>query len=618
MGILPNMSIDLSASLKSIPYLKDAPRRALKAAGKEARWYSVPAGSPLFKAGEVAHTIYFVLSGSLGAFRPATSGYSEFIGHIRAGEPVGEMALFLGDVDEDGDGEPDNAPHSNSVYALRDSEVLEITRKGFNRLIKAEPEILEAMIRLILTRLRQAGKRSARAEPKVFTLVGTSPTIDMKLRARAIRDALVKMGNTVAIIDEARGDDKPTAYFDELEATHDYVLLVSEIRDTSWYRLSVRQADRIWVIGRADARPSNPLMPEQNSPALAHKLVDVVLLHHGKQKRASRPQEWLDAAGAVRVFHWSGMDGEDCARLARTLTGRSVGLVLSGGGARAYAHIGAVKAMRERNVPIDFAGGTSMGAVVAACVAMGWNDDEIDHHIRKGFVESNPLGDWRLPVISMVKGHRVDNRLREHFRDAEIGDLEIPYFAVSTNLTDGSFRVHRSGLLRHVLRASIALPGILPPVVDEGEILVDGGVLNNFPADVMRDLHRGYIVGCDVGRTREGMAADDFVDPPGFFGWVIENGFRSAPPIAGLLMRAGTINVNPAAGRELTDVIVTPPIEGVELRDWKAYDLAVEAGYTATLAALDAANPPLQERCGVVAPVAVEAAAALEPASLPS
>ena len=593
------MAIDLSASLKSIPYLKDAPRRALKAAGREARWYSVPAGTALFEAGEIADTIYFVLTGSLGAFRTSASGTSEFVGHIRAGEPVGEMALFLGAIDEDGDGEPDNAPHTNSVYALRDTEILEITRQGFNRLIKAEPEILEGMIRLILMRLRQAGKRSARAEPKVFTLVATSPTIDLKLRAKALQSELVRLGNRVTIVDAIQGDEKPTAFFDQLEANNDIVLLVSEIGDNSWYRLSVRQADRIWVIGRADARPSNPLMPEQNSPAMAHKLVDVVLLHHAGTRRASRPKEWLDAAGAVRVFHWTGTSGDDCKRLARTMLGRSVGLVLSGGGARAYAHIGAVRAMRERGVPIDFAGGTSMGAVVAACVALGWNDTEIDSHIRKAFVESNPLGDWRLPVVSMVKGHRVNNRLHEHFGDAEICDLAMPFIAVSTNLTDGCFRVHRSGLLRNVLRASIALPGILPPVVDNGEILVDGGVLNNFPADVMRDLHRGYIVGCDVGRTRKGMASDEFENPPGFFGWVVENGFRSAPPIAGLLMRAGTINVNPAAGRELTDVIVTPAIEGIELRDWKAYDQAVEAGYEAMLAALDGAKPPLQERCGV-------------------
>jgi NTE family protein len=239
-----------------------------------------------------------------------------------------------------------------------------------------------------------------------------------------------------------------------------------------------------------------------------------------------------------------------------------------------------------------------MGAVVAGCVAMGWDDDEIDYRIRKGFVETNPLGDWNIPVVGMVKGHRVDARLKEHFGNAEIGDLEMPFFAVSTNLTDGAYRVHRQGLLRRALRATIALPGILPPVVDDGEVLVDGAVLNNFPADVMRELQRGFVVGCDVARAPEGLKAKDFVNPPGFFGWVARHGFSAAPPIAGLLMRSGTVSVNPNAGRELVDVLVLPELKDIELRDWRAYDQAVEAGYTAAMTALK--HSDLKEKCCAV------------------
>lgn len=586
MAIFGGMGSELTPSLKSIPFLQDVPRRALRAAGREATWFSLPAGSPLFLAGETADCIYFVISGALGTFRRGPEGRTEFIGHIRAGEPVGEMALFLAQ-DSDGDGVLEPEPHSNSVYALRDSEILRLSRKGFERLIKAEPEILEAMIRLILLRLKQAGRRSDRAEPKVFALVSTSPTIDLSLRAEAISAALSKLGLNAVIVSEEEGDDKPTAFFDALERDHDLVMLISPIADTSWYRLLMRQADRIWVIGRADARPSRPLLPEDDSPARAFQLVDVVLCHHGAERPASRPSEWRDAANASRVFHWHGVDGSDCSRLARVMAGRSVGLCLSGGGARAYAHIGVVRALREKGVEIDFVGGASMGAVVAACVAMGWDDDEIDWRIRKGFVETNPLGDWVLPVVAMVRGRRVDNRLKEHFGEAEIGELAVPFFAVSTNLTDGAFRVHRSGLLRKVLRASIALPGILPPVVDNGEVLVDGAVLNNFPVDVMRDFHRGAVIGCDVARAPEGLAADEFVTNRGFFPWVFEHGFSNPPPIAGLLMRSATVSVNPTAGRELTDMLILPHLEGVELRDWKAYDAAVEAGYIAAIEALE-------------------------------
>ncbi len=579
------MTTPLGPSLKSIPFLKEVPARALRAAGREAKWFSIHAGMPLFLRGERSSSIFFVISGTLGAFRTSPDGRTELVGHIRAGEPVGEMALFLAE-DENGDGELQDAPHTNSVYALRDTELLCLSRKGFDRLIKAEPEILEAMIRLILMRLKQTGRRSERSEPRVFTLVATSPTIDLKLRATALCQALEELGLTAVVVDKDKGDEKPSSFFDDLEARHDIVILLTPLRDDGWYRLAMRQADRIWVLGRGDAHPSNPLMPADDSPARAFKLIDVILLHHTAERRAAGPDEWRAASGASRVFHWCDMHGADCQRLARVMAGRSVGLVLSGGGARAYAHIGVIRAMRELGVPIDFVGGVSMGGVIGACVAMGWDDDEIDQRIRKSFVDSNPLGDWTLPVVAMVRGKRVDARLKEHFGEAKIGELDLPFFCVSTNLTDGAFRVHRDGLLRRALRASISLPGILPPVVDDGEVLVDGAVLNNFPCDVMRDFHRGTLVGCDVARAPQGLSSHDFEQPKGFFSWVFEHGFSSAPPIAGLLMRSATLHNDPSEARNLADILVVPELENIELRNWKAYDEAVEAGYRAALAAL--------------------------------
>lgn len=601
MGIFSGMTLDVVPALASIKFLADVPRRALRAAGKEARWFSVPAGWPLFRAGEMSDSIFFVLSGSFGAFKAMPDGRSEFLGHIRAGEPVGEMAMFQGGIDIDGDGAPENVPHTSSVYALRDSEVLEISRKGFERISKAEPEILNAMIRLILARLQEGNHRNRRTAPKVFTLVATSPSIDLSLRAEALEKSLTRIGIKVRIVDADEGDEKPSAYFDMLEANHDVVILTSTMGDNAWYRLSMRQADRIWVVARADAKPSYPLFPEENSPAQSLKLVDVLLLHHGADRNACRPAEWLKAAGAARIFHWEGIEGPSCDRLARTIAGRSVGVVFSGGGARAYAHIGVVRAIRELGIPIDFAGGASMGAVVAGCVAMGWDDQEIDYRIRKAFVESNPLGDWNIPVVGMVKGHRVDTRLEEHFGNAEIGDLQMPFFAVSTNLTDGAYRVHRQGLLRTALRATISLPGILPPVIDGGEVLVDGAVLNNFPTDVMREIQRGYVIGCDVARAPQGLDASEFVNPPGFFGWVFRHGFSSPPPIAGLLMRSATVSINPTAGRELVDFLILPELQDIELRDWKAYDAAVEAGYLAAMNALKQSDLATQFTPHVVA-----------------
>jgi NTE family protein len=314
--------------------------------------------------------------------------------------------------------------------------------------------------------------------------------------------------------------------------------------------------------------------------------VDVVLLHHGMDRRFASAEQWRRACDATRILHWRGLADEDADRLARVIAGSATGLVLSGGGARAYAHIGVIRALRDAGAPVDVIGGTSMGAIVAACYAMGWDDNEIETRIRKAFVDSNPLGDYVVPVVSLSRGRRVETRLHEHFADTLIEDLRVPFFAVSTNLVTASAYVHRSGSLRDALRASISLPGILPPVVDGAQsLLVDGAVVKNFPVDVMKELHRGPIIGVDVAR-RSTIDPMDFVDAPDFIGWVTRRGFQTAPPIASLLMHTATLTVDPWMGRDSADLLITPEMAAVDLRDWKKFDEAVTSGYEATVAAL--------------------------------
>ncbi len=570
-------------ALGSVPFLRDAPPRALKAAENETKYFGLPGGWQLFAPGEPSDQIYFVLSGSLGAFRVNPNGSMELLGHIRAGEPVGEMSMIAGE------------PHEHAVFALRDTELLSMSRTGFMQLVRSDPQILERLTRVIMLRMRQARKKTGRsAEPRVFGLISTSPTIDLKQRARVLANELQAMGLRVAIVgEEAVG--MPATYFDELETRNEIVLLCATMGDTPWFKMTQRHSDRIWLLARADARPSIPLMPEETSPARQFRLVDLVLLHHAAPHDTTRTLEWKYAADAARVLHWTGMDDEDCRRLARTMSGKSVGLVLSGGGARAYAQIGVIRALREANCPIDFIGGSSMGAIVAAAFASGWDDAEIDRRIRKAFVESNPLSDYRLPVVGLVKGHKVDARLKEHFGDTQIEDMKVPFFAVSTNLTQGTFQVHTEGLLREALRASISLPGILPPVVMQRQVMVDGAVLNNFPVDVMREMHRGRIIGVDVAVAPEALSVDDFINPPGFIGWTLRHGFKSAPPIANLLMRAATVSIDPNKHRALTDILIVPEMKDVELRDWKEYDSAVKAGYEDTKKALAELKGPLAQ-----------------------
>ncbi len=578
----------MNLGLSILPFFNRVEKAALRAVEAEVEWFCLPAGQLLFREGDDADAFYLVRSGALAAFRAGPLGRPDLLGYIRAGEPVGEMSLL------------DETPHSASVYALRDSELVRLPKASFERLTDKHASLMRELSKMMLARLR-GGNRTAGSEPRVFAMIATSPTIDLDYRAAELKSALAKLGVSCAIGDESCAEWSGQK-LDKLEQSHDIVLLTARFSDPGWARRAMGRADRLWLFARADARPSRPLLPDDPSPAMRLKLLDVVLLHPGGVMAATRPQEWADASDASRVFHWrQKQHAADTARLARTLAGKSVGLVVSGGGARAYAHLGAIRALREAGMQFDFVGGASMGAIVAAGVALDWDDDELEMRIRKAFVESNPLDDWALPVVSLAKGEKVDRRLKEHFGDIEIAEMARPYFCLSSNLASGRPHVHRSGRLRDALRASIAIPGLLPPVVHHGQILVDGAVFTNFPAREMRAFHRGAVVGSDVTRA-QGLNPDDFINPPNFLGWVRQHGLKSPPPIASLLMRAATVGVadHRDIGREAADLLILPDTT-VDIRDWERFDETVQAGYDAAQGMLAGIDDAMRAQLGLPA-----------------
>ncbi|WP_308238213.1 patatin-like phospholipase family protein [Phenylobacterium sp. J367] len=331
-------------------------------------------------------------------------------------------------------------------------------------------------------------------------------------------------------------------------------------------------------------------------PLQAQQLVDLILLQPANAERPHGSQAWVDATQSARVFHMRRDHDGDLQRIARVLTGQSVGLVLSGGGARAYAHIGAVRALRQRGVPIDFLGGVSMGAIIAAGVALEWSDQELDQRIRNAFVDTSPLDDIAVPILAMTQGLKVSARLHQHFGDVDIADMWLPFYCLSSNLTTGAYHLHRSGLLRQALRATIALPGVMPPATEGNNVLVDGAVMNNFPTDVMRAAQLGPIVGVDVTGARS-ITADDVARPSSIWRWIWSGQWRRGPPIVSLLMRAATVSTGRdlAASRAAADVLVQPDVSRVEIRDWSAYAPGVKAGYTAMVEALDKLDRPVQE-----------------------
>lgn len=534
-------------------------------------WFSLVGGRELYLEGAPADEFYVVLAGRLVVVR-GVSGEGTAIGYIRSGEPVGEMALLS------------RSRRSASVFALRDTEVMALSRADFERLLERHADFATTLARLTLDRARHPQASFSRSAPRVFTLVASSPSLDMEGYARALATEIARYGKRVKRLSL---DDGPpeTLDFDLAERAHDVVLLTTRVEDTQAHRFILRHTDRFFVFARRDARPPRPfpLIAAEDHPGRRFRLIDFVSVHEGRD--TGPIADWVEAVDASRVFHWSGPASVD--RLARVIAGRSVGIILSGGGARAYAHIGAIRAMRQLGVPIDFACGASMGAIIAACVARGWDLDEIEMRIRDAFVCSNPLGDHVLPVVALTGGARVDERLAKHFGEGLIEDCEIPFFCVSSELTEGVARVHRRGSMRRALRASISLPGVLPPIVENGALLVDGAVINNFPTDMMSAEHRGVNIGIDVAR-RGTISAAPFANPPGFFRWIWRHGISAPPPIVTLLMRSATARHEITQMQHPADVLIEPDVPGVQLRSWRKYEAAVEDGYQSTLAVLRA------------------------------
>ncbi|HEV7439472.1 MAG TPA: patatin-like phospholipase family protein, partial [Methylobacterium sp.] len=213
-------------------------------------------------------------------------------------------------------------------------------------------------------------------------------------------------------------------------------------------------------------------------------------------------------------------------------------------------------------------------------VAMGWSLGEIQDHILEAFVSSSPLNDYTLPVLSLTRGIKVDTRLRHHFGKVRIEDLWLPFLCVSANLTTGAAMIHTRGDLVGALRASIAIPGLLPPVIAEDGVLVDGGTMNNLPADLLADLERGRVLAVDVGsdlafermpmRSWRGRMIRRLLGAP-----------EATPGIAQLLLRAATVSsdAQAAMARERAAVVLRPPLAGIDLRDWAAYASVAEIGY---------------------------------------
>jgi NTE family protein len=533
--------------------------------------FCLPGGTPLFTPGEMAEQLYFLKTGRLGVSFARASSYGVT---VMAGETIGEMAVLAG------------LDHASEAVALRDCELIAAPRKLVFDCVRADPDLLQELSRLTLVRARETQADEPPISRRVLGVIALTPAVDACAFADRLNTALIALGHTAAALASDSGPTTPE-WFARLETSHEFVLYSVEHGETAWGASIARQVDGLIAVAVGD--DPGAALP---APIAARALpTDLVLLQAAGAPAPRGSQAWAEAVPNERLFQVRRGVKADVERLARGLTGRGVGLVLSGGAARAYAHVGAVKVLHERGIPLDTLGGVSMGAIIAAGLGMGWDDQELDERLRHAFVDSSPLGDITWPLVAITKGELVRDRLAEHFGDRTIADLWLPFFCVSANLTIGEQQIHRQGLVREALCASLSLPGVLPPATLGEDVLVDGAVLNNFPADVMRLVHKGPIIGVDVGAGRS-LGAADIPHPGSVMHWLTSGAWREGAPIVSILIRAATLSAyhQTDAAHQAVDVLIEPKLDDIEVGDWKAYDPAVARGAESAREAL--ANLP--------------------------
>lgn len=574
-------------------------------------WVELGAGETLMRQGEPGDAMYLVVSGRLRAYIADADGAERPVREMGRGQVVGEMALY---TDE---------PRSATVVAIRDSVLVRLGRTGFEQLLGRSAQLSIAMTRQLIARLRQTQARSTpMARPAAVALLPISAGVDAHGLAAALaaqpalgRACVVDEAAMARLLSEAgvptdadaATENRAVALaLDRLEAAHDVVLLVGNDSPDAWTARCSRRCDEILLLADAAAPPAlhaterDCLLQRSGRAEAAERLV---LLHPAEAASPRGTRRWLDRRPIAQHVHLRPQLPRDLARLARLLSHSAVGLVLAGGGARGFAHLGVWRALAERGIEIDVVGGTSIGAVMAVAVASDRPVGPVCELVGRAFA-LNPTGDpnW-LPLLSLLKGRRlkrvIGRALEEMLGfDADIEDLWKGYYCVASNFSQAREERLVRGNLARALRASVSIPGALPPVVLDGDLLCDGGSFDNFPVDAMLAQRGvGRVIGVDLDTRKPRRIEHD--EAPSSWALLLDRLRPRArrryrfPSLLAYLMNV-TILVSSSrrqAVQRLTDLCFVPPLERVGMLQWAKSDTIVRQGHAYAVEVLDGLAP---------------------------
>jgi predicted acylesterase/phospholipase RssA/CRP-like cAMP-binding protein len=564
---------------------------AVDAIVRATQWVQLEPGDRLVEEDEPADAAFVIVSGRLRVLVGDRA-----IGDVGPGELVGEMALLEGGT------------RTATLEAVRRTVAARLGRDDLIAVLHAHPAALLAVAGTALRRVAGAVGGTG-GERRTVALVPLHPTVDLSDLVGTLLPELERSGpaRLLSIRDvdetfpEVGGLPGPASarlarWLQEQEQRHDTLLLAVDGTHRVWDEVALRHADHIAFVADA-ARGSHPTeiegrvdhilrTPRRGTRGVARTRRSLVLLHPDRASPPRGTARWLDERDLDDWVHVRRHRTGDAARLARILAERPIALVLSGGGARGFAHLGVVSALEEAGVPIDLVCGASMGGVMATYVALDLAPAE---QLARARATLQRVTDWTLPLASLVKGDAIAGGAAREVGSRGVEDLWLPWFVVATNLTRAEIGVIRRGPAVKALRATVAIPGLIPPVVYGDELYVDGGVLDNLPVEQMRTLNpRGPVIAVDVSAGHELRVSNDF--GLSVSGWdVLLRRLlpgRTPPPVPGIATTlVASMIVGASRERErvtragLADLHLEPDLPPCGLLEFQAAERIHRAGY---------------------------------------
>ncbi|HET9441791.1 MAG TPA: patatin-like phospholipase family protein [Acidimicrobiales bacterium] len=560
----------------------------------------VAAGETVVTEGRRSDGMFVIGYGRVRVSR-RNDGRERVLAELGPGDTFGEWSLVTGDE------------ASASVEAVRDSLLLRLDRAGLLRVTTWDPDVLVRLARRAVRlaasphrpasgpRLHGTALAVVAAGPSplpagfVADLVGALGAHGPVLRvSSAFLDADLGEGTAQLPLQDAR-NGRVVEWLQRAERTHATVVYEADGGPTNWTRRCLRQADRVVrVAPSASAAGPNAVetdLLDGDRPETAARQ-ELVLVHPAAETLPSGTGRWLSGRQVAAAHHVRAGVSGDHLRLARLVTGRAVGVVFGGGGARGMAHLGVARALEDAGIAIDVVGGTSIGSVTAFMCAMGWSHPERMERAA-AFFSTRLVVQPTIPLVSLSSGRRLSRLIARETRGRSVEDLWLRYFSVSTNLSQATQVVHDRGDLATAVRASVSLPGILPPVRHGTDLLVDGGLLNNLPIDVMQEvMGGGRVIAVDLRREVELTMRAPV--GPALSGWQVlaRRLWRGPEPfdppgIAAVLMRsvelAGRLNDRALLEGSGLDLYLCPPNGGLGTLDFKAAPGLVDQAYRYTV-----------------------------------